>query len=177
MKAKMRRRHRTRRPPSRDQTSLTARDIMNPKVVTVRDDLTVQELATFLTENEISGAPVLNEKGKLVGVVSVTDIAECAGEGAGTVWDGPNPHFHLPGSEGRLTPGDLRQMHIENEGPLVRQIMTPTVYTIPEGTAVAQIAKTMISGRIHRLLVTRRARVVGIITTLDMLKLLVARRK
>jgi CBS domain-containing protein len=83
----------------------------------------------------------------------------------------------LPGSEGRLTPGDLRQMHIENEGPLVRQIMTPTVYTIPEGTAVAQIAKTMISGRIHRLLVTRRARVVGIITTLDMLKLLVARRK
>src|SRR4051812_34112155 len=53
----------------------TANDIMNPNVMTVRDDMTLHELATFLTENEISGSPVLDRKGKLIGVVSVTDIA------------------------------------------------------------------------------------------------------
>jgi predicted transcriptional regulator len=55
--------------------NLTAKDVMNPKVLSVRDDMTLHELATFLTENEISGAPVLDDCGKLVGVVSLTDIA------------------------------------------------------------------------------------------------------
>jgi CBS domain-containing protein len=54
--------------------------------------------------------------------------------------------------------------------------MTPTVFTVPENTPVSRLAKTMISGRIHRLLVTRRGRIVGIVTALDLLKLLVDRK-
>ncbi|MBZ5546075.1 MAG: CBS domain-containing protein, partial [Acidobacteriia bacterium] len=54
--------------------------------------------------------------------------------------------------------------------------MTPTVYTVPESTPVSKLAQTMISGRIHRLLVTRRGRVVGIVTALDLLRLLVDRK-
>ena len=54
----------------------------------------------------------------------------------------------------------------------VRVILTPAVYTVPEDTPTSRIAQTMISGRIHRLLVTRNEEVVGIVTSLDMLKLL-----
>jgi len=56
-------------------SNLTAKDVMNPRVLSVRDDMTLHELATFLTENEISEVPVLESGGKPVGVVSLTDIA------------------------------------------------------------------------------------------------------
>jgi predicted transcriptional regulator len=116
---------------------LTAKDIMNTNVMTVQEEMSVQALSAFLSEEEISGAPVVNSQGNLVGVVSVTDIAE---EGREHTW--------------------------------VRDIMTPTIFTIPEETPVSKIAKTMIAGRIHRLLVTHKGKVVGIVTALDMLKLL-----
>ncbi len=166
-----------RQPVKITKPKLTAKDVMNPSVVTVRDDVTVQELAAFLTENEITGAPVVNERGKLVGVVSAMDIAENAAEGGNSVPDGRGRGSFLQDLRDRMSPDELRHMHIENAGLLVREIMTPTLYTIPEDTPVTKIAKTMISGRIHRLLVTRRGRVVGIVTTLDMLKLLVDRQR
>jgi CBS domain-containing protein len=50
--------------------------------------------------------------------------------------------------------------------------MTPAVYTVEEDTPVSSLAKTMIAGRVHRLLVMRDQHIVGIVTTLDMLKLL-----
>jgi CBS domain-containing protein len=118
----------------------TAADVMNPEVVAVDPDMTVRELATFLTDRQITGAPVVDAGGRLVGVVSETDIAEA----------------------------ELEQA----DATSVREIMTPTAYTIPHDTPVADVARTMVSGRVHRLLVTRAGRVVGIVTTLDLLKLL-----
>ena len=60
---------------------ITAADVMNPNVLTVQDDMTVEELASFLVENEISGAPVEDSGGRLVGVVSVTDLALSVAKG------------------------------------------------------------------------------------------------
>ena len=48
---------------------LKAKDIMNTEVLSVRDDMTVQELADFLTEREILGAPVVDSEGEVVGVL------------------------------------------------------------------------------------------------------------
>jgi CBS domain-containing protein len=149
---------------------MLARDIMIRPVLTVRDDRTVPELATFLIESSISGAPVLDAKGKLVGVVSLTDIAEdeTSGEPAGR----DNPAFFDRGWEGRINREDLKGLHVTADSKLVRDIMTPTCFTIPDDTPVSEIAKTMVAGRIHRLLVTRKGRVVGIVSTLDLLTLL-----
>ena len=55
--------------------------------------------------------------------------------------------------------------------------MTPTTYTVPHDTPVSRLAKTMIAGRVHRLLVVRDQRVVGIVTSLDLLKLLTSEAK
>lgn len=170
MKKKQRK---SKKPERATSAKVTARDVMNPSVVTVRDDLTVQEVAAFLTENEITGAPVVNERGKLVGLVSAMDIVENAAEGADFVPTGESGGAIRQDVREHINPGDLRRMHVENAGLQVREIMTPTLYTIPEDTPVSKVAQTMISGRIHRLLVTRRGRMVGIVTTLDLLKLLV----
>lgn len=158
------------------RAKITAGEIMNPSVVTVREDMTVRELAALLTENEITGAPVANRRGKLIGVVSVTDIAQSAAEGADFSPSGKGREFRKHDLEGRASRIDLREMHVEDEGLPVREIMTPTVYTVPADTPVEKIARTMISGRIHRLLVTKRGRIVGIITALDLLKLLATKK-
>lgn len=61
-------------------TDLTVADIMQHQVVTVKPDISVRELARILWEEEISGAPVLDENGMVVGVVSATDVLRLAGE-------------------------------------------------------------------------------------------------
>jgi CBS domain-containing protein len=68
---------------------------------------------------------------------------------------------------------DLAGLHLEEQGLLVRDIMTPAVYTIPESLPLRQIAETMIAGRLHRLLVTRNHHLIGIVTPFDILNLLV----
>ena len=148
---------------------LKAKDVMNREVITVRDDITIQELAAFLTEKEISGAPVVDAEGQMVGVVSLTDIAQNTTQDSPTNSGRSNPDFYVRAWGDELSPTDM-QLHIENGELPVREIMTPTVYTVMEDTPVDEIAKTMIAGRIHRLLVAHDNRVIGIITTLDMLK-------
>ena len=150
---------------------LKAKDIMNTDVLSVRDDMTVQELAGFLTEREILGAPVVDSEGEVVGVVSCTDIVQSTTTEADIVVEKSTPGFYEHGWEDKLDPDEVVRMHVEeNESLPVREIMTPTIYTVPEDTPISDIAKAMVAGRIHRLLVTRGSRLVGIITTLDMLK-------
>ena len=150
---------------------LKARDIMNTEVLSVRDDMTVQELAGFLTEREILGAPVVDSEGEVVGVVSCTDIVQSTATEADILVEKSTPGFYEHGWEDKLDPDEMARLHVEeNESLPVRNIMTPTIYTVPEDTALPEIAKAMVAGRIHRLLVTRGSRLVGIITTLDMLK-------
>lgn len=82
------------------------------------------------------------------------------------------PHdYYLHGWEGRLAPEELTSFHIEQPpAGTVREIMTPIVFKVDESTPVQEIADTMITGRIHRLLVTSNGKIVGIVTTMDLLK-------
>ena len=128
----------------------------------------IPELALFLSEHGITGAPVLDAQGHLMGVVSSTDIAQSEIDHGGV--ESQTSAYFAAGSENL---GALAGLSVkETNGLLVRDIMTPTVFTVPEDTPVHKIARTMITGRIHRVLVTRNERVEGIITSLDMLKLL-----
>ncbi len=150
---------------------LKAKDIMNTDVLSVRDDMTVQELASFLTDREILGAPVVDSEGEVVGVVSCTDIAQSTTTEATMLMSKTTPGFYEHGWENKLDTYEMVRLHVEeNESLPVREIMTPTIYTVPEDTPISDIAKAMVAGRIHRLLVTRGSRLVGIITTLDMLQ-------
>jgi CBS domain-containing protein len=171
---------------------ITAADVMNPRVLTVRAGMTVRELAHFLMENEISGAPVVDEDSKLVGVVSVTDItialAEDGEEGEDGE-DGEDDDDLEDDDEGDRTASDffrdawgesLRRAEIEDlqvaDELEVREIMTPELHTVPEETPIPEVAELMIRSHVHRLLVTREDKVVGILSTSDLLGLLVDER-
>ena len=143
------------------------RDVMNRSVLTFPEDRSISELASFLTDKEISGVPVVDQNGRLVGVVSVTDIVEQR-----TLEDDDPAERETRRESGLRGVSELRQLRQVGAGLKVKDIMTPTVYTVPDDTPVSEVARTMIAGHIHRLFVTQGGHVVGIVTTLDLLKLL-----
>jgi CBS domain-containing protein len=151
--------------------SLTARDVLNPEVLTVRDDMTVQELATFLTENGIQGAPVVDDQGRLVGEITATELARGVLE-SGRLTPGEIPQEPVSGWEDTIGTEDAERFHVESEGPLARDIMTPALASVDEDTPVPELAKLLRAGQLHRLLVTRNGQIVGIVTPSDLLKLL-----
>lgn len=155
--------------------TLTAADLMTPNVLTVRDDLSLGELAEYLTEHEISGAPVQDESGTVIGVVSLTDIARATAEEPTLDREHSSPSYYVRGWEDRLEPSDLDHFRIHDASLLVRDIMTPKVFSVEEDAPVAQIAEILIDAHLHRLLVTRGGKAVGIVTTTDLLGLLVDR--
>jgi predicted transcriptional regulator len=150
---------------------ITVKDIMSANVITVRDDMTVQEVATFLTENQISGAPVEDAEGRVIGVVSFADIARATTE-AGMEEERAEPDFFARGWEEVSSPEDFSTLHVEAPGLTARDIMTPSVFSIADDQPISGVARLMIDAHIHRVLVTQDHKLVGIITTSDLLSLL-----
>jgi CBS domain-containing protein len=156
---------------------LVARDLMNEEVLTVPEDWTGHQLAEFLTENQISGAPVVDAEGHVVGVVSLFDLARSEMEGGRLVPDRTDPGWWVRGWEEKVNPEELAGLHIEEDGPLVRDLMNPAIFSLDVETPVSEIARAMIDARIHRVLVTRGRKIVGIVSTTDLLGLLVDERE
>ena len=151
----------------------TAKDVMNKDVLSVGMDWSVEYLTDFLVENGISGAPVTTVPGKLVGVVSLTDIARHSSM-PGKDSQSNSPHdYYRHGLEHHYAKEDISSFRIGAEQLVtVRDIMTPMIFDVNEDTKVKQVADTMIRGRIHRVFVTRKQKLVGVITTVDMLKVI-----
>jgi CBS domain-containing protein len=138
---------------------ITAADLMNPHILSVRDDLTIAELTSFLVRNEITGAPVENAGGRLVGMVSVSDLAEAS-------LDPPREDQDGPGGDSRAVPGVIT----------VREIMAAGLASVSEDATVSEVASKMLDGGFHRIVVTRGGEPLGIITTSDLLGLLIDER-
>ncbi len=157
-----------------DQTqAMRAGDIMNRRVITLKADMSLQAAASLLLEEGITGAPVVDSKGVAVGVVSLTDIAQrYADTGGEQAYSRAGANLYAQGWEDKLTFEEFSELHIEDEETQVSDAMTPTVYTVSIDASVADLAKAMIAGRVHRLFVTDAEEIIGIITTLDLLRIL-----
>ena len=159
------------REPGSSIRNLTVRDIMQTEVLSVDGDWPVEKLTSFLVSNHISGAPVTAENGELIGVVSLTDIVrhDNMPETGGASRD---PHdYYLYSLEYKIGREEVSMYHLEHESSVrVRDIMTPMIYAVGEDTSIQEVADTMIKGRIHRVFVTSRQRLSGIVTALDMLQ-------
>lgn len=143
---------------------IVASDLMNPDVVTVEEDRSVKDLANFLIGHQISGAPVVDADGALVGVVSLVDLARATtptDEGGGASFLRPEPRAD------QLELGDL------DDDLTVADIMTPEAWSVAEDATVSEVASMMMRHHLHRVLVVRDDEVVGIVSTSDLLGLLI----
>jgi CBS domain-containing protein len=150
---------------------LLARDIMSRKLVTVLDDQPVTELARTLTEHHISGAPVLDRKQRLVGVVSASDIVSHELK-AGHEVVSEIDFYARPDLGTRAEMAGLG-MHVEDYADaLVRDIMSPIVISAPLDASADQLARLMGVNRIHRVLIVDGERIEGVVSALDLVGLL-----
>jgi len=152
---------------------LTARDIMNPDVLSVGMDWSIDQLAEYLIENSISGAPVVSEDGGLVGVVSMTDIIRYRDLPATEEKENDLHDFYIHTSELKYSNEEIETSHLAAEAlTTVKDIMTSKTFVVKEDAKIRDIADAMIRANIHRVLVTRNDTLLGIITSMDMLRVI-----
>ncbi len=154
-------------------TSMMARELMTRGVLTVSESMPVAELAAFFTENEITGAAVINQDGALVGAVSLFDVAAHANQRSNIVRNELNPDVDVRGWEEIYNREEIAGLNIEQMDLLVSDVMNPAVYAVTEETQLAEIAQKMLQLRLHRIFVTRGDELTGIISTIDFLRLFV----
>jgi CBS domain-containing protein len=141
-----------------------AKDIMTQNVLTVKSETTIEELARILMTHGISGAPVVDEKGNLKGIVTENDLIS------------KNSRLHIPTilrlfdayiplGTSRLE-DDIRRM----TALTVDEICSKNVITVDEETSVDYIATLMTEKKIHLLPVLKGEKIVGIIGKKDLIK-------
>jgi CBS domain-containing protein len=135
---------------------------MRRDVITVPAGATVWELATLFTARGITGVPVVDEKGELVGVVSQTDIVRHFEELVQLCQAGCD--FYADPEQADARPA--RRI------PCARDLMSPKVIEADGETQVEELGRIMMNRSVHRIIITREKRIVGIVTTMDLLKVL-----
>lgn len=137
------------------------KDIMTEEVISVKENDSVLDAIRTLKKNKISGAPVLDEEGKLAGIISEGDILNLI-------------EYH-PFLEPFLelledNPDDIKEtLHMARKRK-VSEVMTKKVITISPDDSVSKAAKIMWEKKINRLPVVEEKKIVGIITRADILK-------
>ena len=149
----------------------TAAGLMTPNLVSVRAHATVKEAVAFLIDKGISGAPVIDEAGRPVGVLTQTDIL---------IHDRQTVEHMAPGrpvleefEAGAPVAGPRWEgFQIEQTDPTpVSAVMTPVVFSVAASAPATRVIQEMLTLKVHRLFVVDDNNVlIGVISTLDVLR-------
>jgi CBS domain-containing protein len=140
---------------------MRVKDVMTPKVISVRVDETVVNAARLMLQQQISGLPVVDKKGQLVGIVTEGDFLR-RGE-LGTQRRRPKWLEFL------LGPGKLAQEYVHASSKKIEDVMTPDPRTIGEDESLEAVVDMMERHRIKRIPVTRDGRLVGIVSRANLM--------
>ena len=124
-------------------------ELMQPNVRTISSESSVAEVVMSLADGHISGLPVVDKGGRIIGVVSATDVltAEAEAESA--------------------TEAVGRDLMLDTS---VRDIMTPRPFTVMPDEDVREAARQMLYAEVHRLFVAEGDRLVGVISSTDIVR-------
>jgi CBS domain-containing protein len=126
-----------------------ARSIMSRNVLTVELGSSIDDLEAKLCENHVTGVAVVNERGTLVGVVSETDLVDQDAEA------------HASGAARPRTVAD---------------VYSPYVVTASPAASVVDLAAKMVRHRVHRLFIIDSGRLVGVVSSMDVMRAVAASR-
>jgi len=147
--------------PSKPLLGLTAADVMSSSVISVSQDMSLHEAAKLLDREQISGAPVVDDRGRCVGVLSATDFVHWVEHEHDAPVASPGEHFCADWEvvDPELLPDDE-----------VRRYMSTDLVTVDPQLPIARVARRMIDSHVHRLVVLdERRRPVGLVTSTDLL--------
>jgi CBS domain-containing protein len=141
---------------------MLARDVMTAKVATVAPTLPVEDCARLLLEKHISAAPVVDEKGTVLGIVSEGDLMrriETHTEKRHSWW-----------LELVSDPAAMARDFVKSTGKRVTDVMTKQVVSVTEETSLGEIADILDKRRIKRVPVVKDGKLVGIVSRADLVR-------
>jgi CBS-domain-containing membrane protein len=149
---------------------LTAADVMTRDVITVKKETTIRELAEHFAQHRISSAPVVDDSGKMIGIVTETDLIE------------QDKSLHIPTvislfdwvfylESDRKFEKELKKM----TGQTVGDIFTEDVLSVEPTTPVSDVADLISSKKVNSVPVVEGGRLVGIVARIDLIRSMIRR--
>src|SRR5680860_620292 len=134
------------------------KNIISSKVITINQNATYKEAAFILYQNKISGAPVVDDGGNLVGMLSEKDLFKCLYPYEKSYSAHPDQYLDFENRENKTN---------EIENHKVNTFMTKEVITISGDTPVLKAGGLMLAKGIHRLPVMEDNKLIGIVSRDD----------
>jgi CBS domain-containing protein len=148
------------------EAEVKACEVMSTTVITVPAEATIVEAAKVMLEHGVSGVPVVDNEGHLVGIVTEGDLFRRCEIGTA-----PDPSMQSRGPPSN--PGTFRRF-VKSHGRQVRDIMTRDIVRVFEDTPLARVAELLDMKQIKRMPVMRDGKIVGIVSRADLLRALVS---
>lgn len=145
---------------------MKVRDIMSPCVISVAPDASILDAIRLMLQNHISGLPVIDPYGALVGIVTEGDFLRRSETGT----ERKRPRW----LEFLIGPSRLADEYVHTHARTVKDVMTPEPVTVSEETGLDEAVQILESRRIKRLPVVRDGKVVGIVSRANLLHALVS---
>lgn len=148
---------------------MKARDIMVSPVITVKPSASVQEVAKILLERHISGVPVVDDQGRLVGIVSEGDLmhrAEAGTERKRSWW-----------LQGFIGDEALAAEYVKAHARKVADVMTRRVISASPDSPLHEIAALLEKNSIKRVPIVKDGRLVGIVSRANLIQAVASGRK
>ncbi|HEY2229003.1 MAG TPA: CBS domain-containing protein [Xanthobacteraceae bacterium] len=145
---------------------MNVRDAMTPRIISIATDAPITQAMRLMLQNRISGLPVVDGKGELVGMVTEGDFlrrGEIGTQRQRARW-----------LEFLIGPGRLADEYVRARGRKVEDVMTREPVTVTEDTALDEVVRLMERHRIKRLPVVRGDQLVGIVTRANIMHALVS---
>lgn len=139
-------------------------ELMHPKVISLAPDTTVREAEALLSGQRVGGAPVVDPEGRILGIVSQNDLARHVSR---RVTEAEAGRFYTDEDDFREIGGQATDLGTTP----VEKVMSRRIWSVGRDDPAGAAAQLMREHRIHRVLVTEEERLVGILTSLDLLQI------
>jgi CBS domain-containing protein len=152
--------------------ALTARDIMETQVITLSPSDPLSNVHRLFCDEEIHGAPVVDDEGRVLGIITSMDLLRAASDEHEAARGDPSYFrelFEISGPDWEEAPEGFLDRLRER---VTSEFMTEEVACVGADATVSEIARTLRGNHIHRVLVVEDEILQGIITTFDLVGLL-----
>jgi CBS domain-containing protein len=152
---------------------LVAADFMQRDVVTVAPDDTLRDALALMTENHVTGLPVMNGKSRCVGLITSSDILNYEQDHADDSSESGSTQFFDPETQQWETVPISAFALEELADVRVEEVMTRDLIRVDRNTSLKDVSRRMIDERVHRVLVMDdHANLYGIISAIDVVRVI-----
>ncbi|MDL2269137.1 CBS domain-containing protein [Desulfosarcina sp. OttesenSCG-928-A07] len=151
---------------------MQAKAIMTKSPITVTEQTEITKVATLLLEKRINGVPVVNDEGKLVGIICQSDIVAQQKQ-----LPMPSLFTFLDGYISLQSPKHMEKAIRKIAATLVIDAMTPNPVTVSPDSDIEAIAALMVDHNFHTLPVVENGHLVGVIGKEDVLRTLIPKNR